>query len=106
MFLSLCLTVLLPCVLGGGPTITGKYVFQANDHVDFLGRTYALFVCDDTGGDSGKVHMSVWAMRDNDQDGDEEIFFVQAMGGHEFDGDFAGGDKVKGRALMLWSRRY
>ncbi len=104
MLLSLCLTFLvIPHALGHTPTISGKYIFQANDHADFAGNSYALFVCDDTGGDSGKVYFSVWATHDLDLDGDEEIYLVQAMGGTEYDGDFAGGDKVKGKLIMLWS---
>ncbi len=102
MLFLLGLSLLLPLVLGGGPGITGKYTFQANDHADFQGNSYVLFACDDTGGNSGKVHISVWAMDDVDEDGDDDLSFVQAMGGTEFGGNLGGGDKVKGRVIMLW----
>ncbi len=101
MLLSLCL--LVTCALGAAPTISGKYTFEGNDHVDFAGNLFALFACDDTDGDSGKVHFSVWALRDKGHNKYTNLDFVQAMGGTEFDGDLEGGEKVSGNLIMLWT---
>ncbi len=103
MFLSFCLTLLLPHALGNGLTITGKYTFTANDHVDFAGNVFALFACDDTEGDSGKVHFSVWALARQGHHPNTNLQFVQAMGGTHFDGDLEGGEKVSGNLIILWT---